>query len=118
MTESMDFNEMNKKVVAEFRDNAQSWRDVRGHAAGPGAPRRRQVRCRADHAAGLLRRGGRIFGSAVRAGDDNPACTTTFSPTREPRLSLAPRRSRVALPLSGAERDEYSLSRSPWRRIC
>src|SRR5882757_2391407 len=109
MTESMDFNEMNKKVVAEFRDNGGK---VGGIFAGTPLVLVHHVGARS----GVKRitplaysEDGRIFVFGSKGGaDDNPAWYHNLLANPRATVELGTETFEVvALPLSGAERDEY-----------
>jgi deazaflavin-dependent oxidoreductase (nitroreductase family) len=106
----MDFNEMNKRVVAEFRKNGGK---VGGIFAGTSLVLVHHVGARS----GVKRiapltyftEDGRIFVFGTKAGsDDNPAWYHNLLANPRATVELGTETFEVvALPLSGAERDEY-----------
>ena len=110
MTESMDFNEMNKKVVAEFRDNGGK---VGGIFAGTPLVlvhhRGARSGVRRITPLAYFAEDGRIFVFASKGGaDDNPAWYHNLLANPRATVELGAETFEVvALPLSGAERDEY-----------
>lgn len=110
MTESMDFNEMNKKVVAEFRDNGGK---VGGIFAGTPLVLVHHVGARSGvkriTPLAYFAEDGRIFVFATKGGaDDNPAWYHNLLANPRATVELGTETLEVvALPLSGAERDEY-----------
>lgn len=110
MTESMDFNEMNKNVVAEFRDNGGK---VGGIFAGTPLVLVHHVGARSGvkriTPLAYFAEDGRIFVFATKGGaDDNPAWYHNLLANPRATVELGTETLEVvALPLSGAERDEY-----------
>jgi len=110
MTGSMDFDEMNKKVVAEFRDNG-------GKAGGVFAGTPLVLVHHVGARSGVKRitplayfaEDGRIFVFATKGGSaDNPAWYHNLLANPRVTVELGTETFEVdALPLSGAERDEY-----------
>lgn len=110
VTESMDFNEMNKNVVAEFRDNGGK---VGGIFAGTPLVLVHHVGARSGvkriTPLAYFAEDGRIFVFATKGGaDDNPAWYHNLLANPRATVELGTETLEVvALPLSGAERDEY-----------
>jgi len=110
MTESMDFNEMNKKVVAEFRDNGGK---VGGIFAGTPLVLVHHVGARSGvkriTPLAYLAEDGRILVFASKGGaDDNPAWYHNLLANPRATVELGTETFEVvALPLSGSERDKY-----------
>ncbi|MEU9878924.1 nitroreductase family deazaflavin-dependent oxidoreductase [Streptomyces phaeochromogenes] len=110
MTEPMDFNEMNEKVVAEFRDNGGK---VGGAFAGTPLVLVHHVGAKSGveriTPLAYFAEGGRIFVFATKGGaDDNPAWYHNLLANPRATVELGTETFEVvALPLSGAERDEY-----------
>jgi deazaflavin-dependent oxidoreductase (nitroreductase family) len=106
----MDINEMNKKVVAEFRDNGGK---VGGIFAGTPLVlmHHRGARSGVKRITPLayFAEDGRIFVFASKGGaDDNPAWYHNLLANPRATVELGAETFEVvALPLSGAERDEY-----------
>ncbi len=106
----MDFNEMNEKVVAEFRENGGN---VGGIFAGTPLVLVHHVGARSGvkriTPLAYFAEDGRIFVFATKGGaDDNPAWYHNLLANPRATFELGTDTLEVvALPLSGAERDEY-----------
>lgn len=73
MTQTFDFDEMNRVVIREFRDTGGKAGGVFEDATGARPPRRGEIRCRADRTLVPLLEDGRIFIFASKGGsDENP----------------------------------------------